>query len=481
MAVAVKNAPEVSSSSLLDRMAVVSLVGVVYVLGSLGIVFGLVPWLWWSAWPQGAYPIVAKSLLGLVMLAVAVGLAIVGVRLLGPRAAVGVRGGIFLGLVFVLLALLLARWVSMWVEYWAFYSHWFSPNTGAIITGVATALILAFFLRLFLRPRMEKTMVRLEQQGWFTTTGFKPLQGLRVRRGTIFGILLLVGAGIYTMISHGTLRRGAADWALNIPFTGKVSIDNPGDLTAVLKKDHEDKDVFNTTDYVKIADPGSATELHTGEVVSREAFKDAVERYRGKEGAAPPTAAPPNLVVMDRYALRDLNATLGDKVKIKDARVSNKFHAGDVVPREEFEAEVQRLKERGFGKDEVPSLNPAGPQPASGPTTYRRLVLLPAVQFTVPLLLLVVSLWLAWRVVNYPTFADFLIATEAELNKVSWTTQRRLVQDTIVVLVTVFLMSFYLFAMDQVWRVVLSWKPIGVLQIPEDQAEKNISVEDKRY
>ena len=33
---------------------------------------------------------------------------------------------------------------------------------------------------------------------------------------------------------------------------------------------------------------------------------------------------------------------------------------------------------------------------------------------------------------------DFLIATEAEMNKVSWTTRKRLVKDTIVVLVTVF-------------------------------------------
>ena len=58
-----------------------------------------------------------------------------------------------------------------------------------------------------------------------------------------------------------------------------------------------------------------------------------------------------------------------------------------------------------------------------------------------PLLLLALSLWLAWRMVNLPPFADFLIATEAELNKVSWTTQQRLVQDTIVVLITTFLLA----------------------------------------
>src|SRR5579872_3167002 len=136
MAVAVKNTPEVSSPGLLDRLAVVSLVGMVYVLGCLGIVFALIPSVWWSVWPQAGYPVVARALLGLVMLAAAVGLIVLGVRLLGPRAAVGVRAGIFLALVFVLLALLLTRWVSLWIEYWSFYRDWFSSQTGAIITGV---------------------------------------------------------------------------------------------------------------------------------------------------------------------------------------------------------------------------------------------------------------------------------------------------------------------------------------------------------
>jgi preprotein translocase SecE subunit len=68
-------------------------------------------------------------------------------------------------------------------------------------------------------------------------------------------------------------------------------------------------------------------------------------------------------------------------------------------------------------------------------------------------------------------FADFLIATEAELNKVSWTTRKRLYQDTIVVLVTVVLMAFYLFAMDQVWQHVLSWRPIGVIVMGEDDTQ----------
>ena len=110
------------------------------------------------------------------------------------------------------------------------------------------------------------------------------------------------------------------------------------------------------------------------------------------------------------------------------------------------------------------------------------MTLLPAVQYTVPLLIIAGSIWLAWRVVNLPVFADFLIATEAEMNKVSWTTQRRLVQDTIVVLVTVVLMAFYLFSMDVVWKAVLSWEPIGVLKFSsENQREAAQPPEDRPW
>ena len=50
------------------------------------------------------------------------------------------------------------------------------------------------------------------------------------------------------------------------------------------------------------------------------------------------------------------------------------------------------------------------------------------VHLVVPLLLSAGLIWFAWRIVNWPTFADFLIATEAEINKVSWTTRKRLVR-----------------------------------------------------
>ena len=73
---------------------------------------------------------------------------------------------------------------------------------------------------------------------------------------------------------------------------------------------------------------------------------------------------------------------------------------------------------------------------------------------------------------NVPTFADFLIATEAEMNKVSWTTRKRLMQDTIVVLVTVFLFTMFLFVVDIIWIKVLSAPYIQVLLIDPKAREK---------
>jgi preprotein translocase SecE subunit len=87
------------------------------------------------------------------------------------------------------------------------------------------------------------------------------------------------------------------------------------------------------------------------------------------------------------------------------------------------------------------------------------------VHLVAPLLLFAGLVWIAWRVTNWPTFADFLIATEAEMNKVSWTTRKRLIQDTVVVLITVFLLTAFLFVVDIVWIKVLSNPWFQVLHV----------------
>jgi preprotein translocase SecE subunit len=107
------------------------------------------------------------------------------------------------------------------------------------------------------------------------------------------------------------------------------------------------------------------------------------------------------------------------------------------------------------------------------------LILLPGIQFSGPILLIILALWISWKVVNIPVFADFLIATEAEMNKVSWTTKKKLFHDTIVVLTTLVLMSVFLFAMDQFWRIFLT--KAGVLRFGQDSVQKNTSVDLKKW
>ncbi len=70
--------------------------------------------------------------------------------------------------------------------------------------------------------------------------------------------------------------------------------------------------------------------------------------------------------------------------------------------------------------------------------------------------------WVVFRIVHFPPFAEFLIATEAEMNKVSWTSKDDLIRATTVVLTTVVLMAVYLFVVDTLWTFIL--RLIGVLQ-----------------
>jgi len=87
----------------------------------------------------------------------------------------------------------------------------------------------------------------------------------------------------------------------------------------------------------------------------------------------------------------------------------------------------------------------------TGPTGYR-----------IPLFLtvLISGLWLGYRIVNMPRFADFLIAVEAEMNKVSWPSRGELFRSSVVVILVIFLLATVLFGFDLVWRQVFVF--IGV-------------------
>lgn len=83
-------------------------------------------------------------------------------------------------------------------------------------------------------------------------------------------------------------------------------------------------------------------------------------------------------------------------------------------------------------------------------------------QYPVPLALLVVGLWICYRVVNIPRFADFLIAVQAEMKKVSWPTQQELIRSSLVVIFVIFLLAVVLFGFDLVWTWL--FQAIGVLE-----------------
>ena len=68
-----------------------------------------------------------------------------------------------------------------------------------------------------------------------------------------------------------------------------------------------------------------------------------------------------------------------------------------------------------------------------------------------PSLLAVASWWMAYRLVNLPRFADFLIAVEAEMNKVSWPTRGELYRSSVVVLLLIFVLAAVLFGYDAFW------------------------------
>lgn len=74
--------------------------------------------------------------------------------------------------------------------------------------------------------------------------------------------------------------------------------------------------------------------------------------------------------------------------------------------------------------------------------------------------ILVVGVWFGYRLVNIPQFADFLIAVEAEMNKVSWPTRGELIRSSAVVIIVIFMLAVILFGYDLFWRSIFVF--IGV-------------------
>lgn len=304
MATAVETAaPSARPSGAGDRLLPASILAAAFLLLGIAAVGYAIPRLFATALPGSS--LATLFIRVVVQIAALVGIIYLGGRLAGANPPRGIRGGIFVVLSTFFTLFFLIRAIGLN----------FTTGIGQIIGAVLVVGLLFLAYRFLVGDRARRWMLTLEDMGLFHTFSYKKTQGLRMRRYTIAGILLVGLSGVWTMMSQNLL--GTGDLTMRLPFINQTV------------------------------------------------------------------------------------AVLADK------------------------------------------------------------------QYAVPLLLAAAVVWFAWRSVNIPSFADFLIATEAEMNKVSWTPKKRLLQDTIVVLVTTLLLTAFLLVIDLFWGWLLSLNFIGVLPSKE--------------
>ncbi|MGV3606937.1 MAG: preprotein translocase subunit SecE [Planctomycetaceae bacterium] len=90
-------------------------------------------------------------------------------------------------------------------------------------------------------------------------------------------------------------------------------------------------------------------------------------------------------------------------------------------------------------------------------TPYKTYIL-----YGIPGLFLAAGVWFGYRLVNYPPFADFLIAVEAEMNKVSWPSQREIVRSSVVVIVMMLGLMVVVYGFDLLISFILQLPFINV-------------------
>ena len=329
MAVAVQQSSETNRTSQPLGLIAASVVGAAFVLAAAALILRVIPTLWENGVGQALTGAVnsffSVAVQIVVQLGAIIGLIYAGTKIgEGHRSASGIRGGIFLMISSAFTLFFCGRAVYLIAGR--------GLSFGSIVALMFNAALIALVIQMFRTGRFGRWSVALDEAGWFSTDTYKRTQGLRVRRLTVLGLLLILGSGVWTLMNH--------NW---LPHNGSVKVDG--------------------------------------------------------------------------------------------ADISNRF--GDWVVGGTVSDRPTRLID-GF-------------------------TILPDLALTVPLVLIAASLWLAWRVVNYPMFADFLIATEAEINKVSWSTRKSMIRDTIVVLTFLVLITVFLFVVDIFWGWLLGQSWIGVL------------------
>ena len=89
----------------------------------------------------------------------------------------------------------------------------------------------------------------------------------------------------------------------------------------------------------------------------------------------------------------------------------------------------------------------------------------PYLVFGIPLAIFVGVAVLMFWIVNRPTSADFMIATEGEMKKVSWSSKAEVIGGTKVVIVTSMILAVILLAVDLAFS--FCFRLMGVLKIGE--------------
>ncbi len=84
----------------------------------------------------------------------------------------------------------------------------------------------------------------------------------------------------------------------------------------------------------------------------------------------------------------------------------------------------------------------------------------PYLRFGIPtLVVFLLGLLMLW-LVNRPKSADFLIATEGEMKKVSWSSKTEVIGSTKVVIITAFMLASILFGIDLLFTFLFRWMEI---------------------
>ncbi len=409
-----------------------SALGAVLVLAGLAIVFRGIPSVWNSiAGGTGINQFASSVLLAIVQIAAAVGLLIAaGVAVSKSKQQDGIRGGTFLMVVLIFAAYFVVRGLmgSLSSEY----------TTSLILGSLFWAVCAAGIVLIFVWNKFVPWATNLDHGGWFSFVAYKRTQGRIVRRLTMIGLLIVFVSGIYTLATHSWL-----------PQNTRVN---------VLKGDTREEVSSRIGDWVVGGEAKTTNVKGDSEFAALDSLTRGLERLKRSE-ATPTGAGFDERRKQFQANVAQTSKDLNQKGISELPGVKAFASAFDGFAKETAASDVSNVKTVlpdnlknsvegvvGAIREEVRNR----PRVEGGFTVVEDLA------YVVPVLLLVGAWWFTWRLVNHPTFADFLIATEAEMNKVTWSTRKSLIRDTIVVLVGIMMMTVFLFVVDVTWNFVLS-------------------------